>query len=111
MRRRRISKRSASPSPTSIVPVERVNRAILVLRGHNVILDKDLAELYGVPVFRLNEAVKRNRNRFPPDFMFRLTGGEYRGFDIAICDVKTRARRPPLAPTPSPSRAWRCQAS
>lgn len=55
------------------VPVE---SKILVLRQHKVILDTDLAELYGVTVKRLNEQVKRNQERFPPDFMFQLTAGE-----------------------------------
>jgi hypothetical protein len=49
---------------------------ILIIRGKRVILDRDLAALYGVPTFRFNEAVKRNRNRFPEDFMFELTRDE-----------------------------------
>ena len=48
----------------------------MILRGHKVILDSDLAELYGVTVGRLNEQVKRNQQRFPRDFMFRLTERE-----------------------------------
>jgi len=59
-----------------LVPVERIERAILVLRGHKVMLDTDLAALYDVPVKALNQAVKRNLERFPPDFMFQLTAGE-----------------------------------
>jgi hypothetical protein len=46
---------------------------ILTIRGQKVILDRDLAALYGVPTSRFNEAVKRNRRRFPDDFMFQLT--------------------------------------
>ncbi len=53
-----------------------VESRIFVLRQHKVILDSDLAELYGVPVKRLNEQVKRNRDRFPPDFMFQLSAQE-----------------------------------
>jgi hypothetical protein len=53
-----------------------VESRILLLRQQRVILDKDLAELYGVPVKRLNEQIKRNRERFPPDFMFRLNAKE-----------------------------------
>jgi phage regulator Rha-like protein len=53
-----------------------VESRILVLREQKVILDSDLAELYGVPVKRLNEQVKRNQERFPPDFMFRLNAEE-----------------------------------
>jgi len=60
----------------SIIPLERVQSRILLIRGQKVILDSDLAELYGVPVKRLNEQVKRNAERFPPDFMFRLTAEE-----------------------------------
>jgi phage regulator Rha-like protein len=53
-----------------------VESRILVLREQKVILDSDLAELYDVPVKRLNEQVKRNQERFPPDFMFRLNAEE-----------------------------------
>ena len=56
------------------IPVE---SRILVLRRNKVILDRDLAELYRVPVKRLNEQVKRNQNRFPHDFMFKLNPAEY----------------------------------
>jgi len=49
---------------------------IVTSRGQKVILDRDLAALYGIPTFRFNEAVKRNRKRFPGDFMFQLTAGE-----------------------------------
>ena len=62
---------------TSLVPVERVEQTILILRGQKVILDSDLAALYGVPVKRLNEQVKRNAGRFPPDFAFQLARGEF----------------------------------
>ena len=54
------------------IPAERIERSILVLRGHKVLLDAELAALYGVTTKRLNEQVKRNRERFPDDFMFRL---------------------------------------
>ena len=52
---------------------EAVEGKILFIRGHRVMLDSDLAELYRVTTKRLNEQVKRNRSRFPEDFMFRLT--------------------------------------
>jgi hypothetical protein len=58
------------------VPVERITRTLVVLRGHRIILDRDLAGIYGVTTGRLNEAVKRNLRRFPEDFMFRLTTAE-----------------------------------
>lgn len=61
------------PAP---VPVQDITRAILVLRGHKVLLDAELAALYGVTTKRLNEQVKRNADRFPEDFMFQLTPAE-----------------------------------
>lgn len=57
----------------SVVPVEKIERSILLIRGKKVMLDSDLAELYGVTTKRLNEQVKRNKDRFPSDFMFQLT--------------------------------------
>ncbi|MGH8672835.1 MAG: ORF6N domain-containing protein [Burkholderiales bacterium] len=57
-------------------PVERIESRILVLRGHKVILDADLARLYGVETRRLNEQVRRNPSRFPPEFMFQLSDQE-----------------------------------
>jgi len=59
------------------VPVEVISRSILILRGHRVILDSDLAAIYGVSTGRFNEAVKRNIERFPEDFMLRLSAAEY----------------------------------
>src|SRR6185312_16015383 len=61
---------------TGLVPLERITRAILVLRGQRVILDRELATIYGVSTKRLNEQVKRNAERFPEDFMFQLTPEE-----------------------------------
>jgi hypothetical protein len=62
---------------TSLIPVERIERSILLIRGQKVMLDSDLAELYEVETKRLVEAVKRNIDRFPEDFMFQLTKEEY----------------------------------
>ncbi len=61
---------------SALVTVERVESVIRSVRGQRVLLDADLAELYGVPVSVLNQAVKRNLERFPDDFMFRLTEEE-----------------------------------
>ena len=58
------------------IPVERVERAILLIRGEKVILAADLAALYGVETKALNRAVKRNLKRFPADFVFQLTEKE-----------------------------------
>ncbi len=54
-----------------------LDSAIHLVRGERIILDSDLANIYGIPTFRLNEAVKRNRGRFPVDFLFQLTRDEY----------------------------------
>jgi len=66
-----------SEGNTSIVPSERIYRSIILIHGHKVILDKDLAELYGVETKILTRAVRRNNERFPEDFMFRLTMQEF----------------------------------
>ncbi len=57
---------------SSIIPIERIQQCILLLRGEKVMLDRDLARLYGVETRVLNQAVKRNIERFPEDFMFKL---------------------------------------
>jgi hypothetical protein len=69
-------KETPSPAERLPVPIQLIERRIYLIRGQKVILDSDLAELYQVPTFRLNEAVKRNRGRFPKDFMFHLTKQE-----------------------------------
>ena len=71
-----------------IVVAEPVERSIFVLRGHRVIMDTDLAALYGVTVSRFNEAVKRNARRFPDDFAFVLTKGEYAALRSQIAILK-----------------------
>ena len=63
---------------TSSVATRKVDSKILDLRGHRVILDRDLAELYGVQVRHLNQQVKRNAKRFPPDFRFQLSAQEFK---------------------------------
>lgn len=60
-----------------LIPVERIHRAIYMIRGHKVMLDRDLAALYEVPTKVLKQAVKRNADRFPDDFMFVLTQDEF----------------------------------
>jgi hypothetical protein len=82
----------------ALIPAGRIERSILFLRGHKVMLDSDLAELYGVLTGRLNEQVKRNRNRFPDDFMFQLSGKEYENLlsQNAMSSWGGR-RRPPYA--------------
>ncbi len=63
--------------PTSLIPVERIERAILLIRGQKVMLDQDLASLYEVETKSLIRAVKRNIERFPDDFTFQLSTEEF----------------------------------
>ena len=67
---------SIALSSQQLIPVETIADKIFLIRGQKVMLDRDLAELYGVSTKRLNEQVKRNRERFPEDFMFQLTREE-----------------------------------
>jgi hypothetical protein len=60
-----------------IIPIETIERRIYLIQGQKVIIDRDLAELYGVTTKRLNEQVKRNADRFPEDFAFRLSAEEW----------------------------------
>ena len=87
-----------SPAP---VPVERIERAILIVRGHKVMLDADLAALYGVETRVLVQAVKRNFERFPKDFMFQMTNQELGVWRSRIVmsnpGAKMGLRRPPYA--------------
>jgi len=69
-----------------------LERAIRVLRGHRVMLDQDLAALYGVEVKALNQAVKRNRSRFPDDFMFQLDTKEAASLRSQTVTAKTTGR-------------------
>ena len=62
---------------TSLIPAERIENSILFIRGEKIILDEDLAFLYGVSTKVLIQAVKRNKERFPPDFMFQLNKEEF----------------------------------
>ena len=62
----------------ALIPVEVIERKILLIRGEKIMLDADLAELYDVPTKRLNEQVKRNADRFPVDFAFQLTAEEWK---------------------------------
>jgi len=71
-------------SNESIIPAEHIDKVILVIRGQKVMLDADLARLYGVETKVLNRAVKRNEMRFPADFMFRLTMKAYNNLKCQI---------------------------
>jgi hypothetical protein len=75
-----------------LLPVERIIHTILLIRGQKVLLDKDLALMYGVTTKRLNEQVRRYRDRFPADFMFRLTGDELDALRSQFATSKTETR-------------------
>jgi len=81
----------------SIIPVEAIERRILLIRRQKVMLDSDLAQLYGVSTKRLNEQVKRNSKRFPADFMFRLSEQE-KSEVVANCDHLRNLRFSPVLP-------------
>jgi len=97
--------------PAIAVPLESVLRHILLLRGQRVMLDRDLAELYGVPTKRFNEQVKRNLARFPGDFMFQLTEDEFAALRSQFATSNETAKRggrryfPYAIPAPSSNRS------
>ena len=81
----------------SLIPVDRIEKAILLIRGQKVMLDADLAELYGVETKVLVQAVKRNLERFPEDFMFQLSQEEFailRSQTVTSSDWGGRRYRP-----------------
>jgi hypothetical protein len=75
-----------------VIPTQDVERRIYRIRGQRVMLDSDLANLYGVPTFRLNEQVRRNLRRLPFDFMFRLTSLEVESLRSQYAILKTGGR-------------------
>lgn len=75
------------------VPVERIERSIFLIRGHKILLDSDLADLYDVETKYLIQAVKRNIERFPPDFMFQLTHDEFDAMRSQIVTSKGKGGR------------------
>jgi hypothetical protein len=91
-RRQKRSVQEIVPAATAaLIPQERIERSILFLRGEKVMLDADLAQLYGVTTRRLNEQVRRNLDRFPSDFFFQLTAEE-KAEVVANCDHLSRQR-------------------
>jgi hypothetical protein len=90
-------KSSKSIERASLVPVERIQKSIFLIRGHKVMLDNDLAGLYGVETKVLNQAVKRNIGRFPSDFMFQLTMEEKHEV-VTNCDHLAKLKFSPVLP-------------
>ena len=80
-----------------IVKVGKIQQRILLIRGEKVIIDADLAEAYGVTTKALNQAIRRNANRFPPDFMFRLTKEEKQEV-VTNCDHLQNLKFSPVNP-------------
>jgi hypothetical protein len=76
----------------ALAPTQDITRAILVLRGQRVLLDAELAALYGVTTKRLNEQVRRNLHRFPADFMFQLTAAEVADFRSQFATIEGGGR-------------------
>lgn len=90
----------AKKKAKSLIPDEQIERAILFLRGHRVILDADLAALYGVTTARLNQQVRRNMDRFPEDFAFLLTKAEFEDLKLHFASSSSGwggRRKPPFA--------------
>jgi hypothetical protein len=73
----------------SVVPIERIAHRILLVRGRKVLLDAELAALYGVSTKRFNEQVRRNAARFPEDFMFRLSANEWGSLRSQFATLKS----------------------
>ncbi len=88
-----------SERPTELIAEKRILKTIMIIHGEKVIIDSDLADLYGVETRRLNEQVRRNIDKFPEDFMFQLTKEE---FDNLKSQIATSSagwggrRKPPL---------------
>jgi ORF6N domain len=97
-----------SAKSLALLPVEQITCAILVLRGQRVLLDAELAALYGVITKRLNEQVKRNAERFPEDFLFQLSAAEVETLNRSqigmrrVKDVLTDRRTPCTRPSAPP---------
>lgn len=86
-------------SNTNLISIERLEDLIYLIRGEKVMLDRDLAKLYGVTTGALNQAVRRNRDRFPEDFMFQLTSAEVADLNLSqIVIASLKHRDPRLRP-------------
>lgn len=90
-----MTKKDKTSEENSLITIDLVERKIYLIRDCKVMLDSDLAELYGVTTFNLNKAVKRNTSRFPEDFMFKITADEYEvlKFQIGISNKGRGGRR------------------
>ena len=80
---------------TNLIPIEKIEKAIYFIRGEKVMLDRDLAKLYGVLTGALNQAVRRNRERFPEDFLFQLTPAEIAQLNLSQIVIGSEKHRNP----------------
>ena len=80
---------------SALIPIERIEGAIYLIRGERVMLDRDLAVLYQVTTAALNQAVRRNRERFPNDFMFQLTRSEFAQLNRSQIVIGSQKHRDP----------------
>ena len=94
------------PESLPPIPVESVASRIFFVRGQKVMLDSDPAELYGVNTSALNQAVKRNKERFPADFMFQVTDSEYINLKSQFVTSSWGGRRKLPWPLPNTARSW-----
>jgi hypothetical protein len=101
----RVTEKTAS---LELIAAPAIEKRILVVRGRRVMVDEDLADLYGVETKRLVEQVKRNVERFPADFMFQLDETEAAALRSQIATSKAGRGGRRYAPTSSPSKAWQC---
>ena len=96
-------------SNINLISIESIEQAIYLIRGQKVMLDRDLAKLYEVQTGALNQAVRRNRERFPEDFMFQLTVEEVRQLNLSQIVIGSEKHRDPrLRPYALRNRASRC---
>jgi hypothetical protein len=82
-------------SKTDLISIEKIEKAIYFIRGEKVMLDRDLASLYNVSTGALNQAVRRNRDRFPVDFMFQLTSAEVAELNLSQIVIGSEKHRDP----------------
>ena len=88
----------SKPQTKAVIPIERIASCIYLIRGEKVLLDYDLAELYGVLTKALNQAVTRNIQRFPDDFMFRLSSDETKAMNQSQIVTGSQKHRDPRYP-------------
>lgn len=95
-------------SNANLIPIEKIEKAIYLIRGEKVMLDRDLADLYGVGTHVLKQAVRRNKDRFPEDFMFVLNPTEFRDWRSQFVISKLTEQDFVTRQWPLLNKVWRC---